>query len=61
MGCQDKPASIASRYAALVTTFVLDEADRAESKAIESLGLAVEVADTLDDEKLAEKLRALLG
>jgi len=61
VGCQDKPASIAGQYADLVTTFVLDEADRAESKAIESLGLAVEVGDTLDDEKLAEKLRALLG
>jgi len=59
VGSQDSPSSIAKRYADLVHTFVLDEADRVHGATIRGLGLIVELADTLDDEKLAQALRRL--
>ncbi len=59
-GRRDRPASIAARYARLVDCFVLDDADRAEANAIRRLGLEVEFANLLDEERLAQTLLALL-
>jgi LPPG:FO 2-phospho-L-lactate transferase len=59
-GERDRAAAIATRYADLVDWFVLDEADEAEARAIRRLGLRVELADLLDEERLAETLLALL-
>jgi LPPG:FO 2-phospho-L-lactate transferase len=59
-GHRDRAASIAERYAGLVDGFVLDDADEAEASAVRRLGLRAELADLLDEERLAETLLAWL-
>jgi LPPG:FO 2-phospho-L-lactate transferase len=60
IGARDRAASIAARYSNLVDGFVVDRSDREEADAIRRLGLQVEVADLLDEGRLAATLLAVL-
>ena len=55
-GGRDEPASIASRYAGIADSFVVDRADAGESKEIRRLGLTPIVADLLAEQSLARAL-----
>lgn len=52
----DRPAAIASLYADLVESFVLDEADAGEARDVESIGLRPLVSRLLDPSVLARDL-----
>jgi len=60
-GLEDRPGSIAGRYADLVQVFVLDHRDGGETEEVRRAGLEAVATDVLDDRRLAETLAGLVA